>query len=197
MVSGSPHGVALMRVPPLAAYVTSSSRRKLSLHTPGGRKISSLPSNNPPNEKLQLSEKLPQPWILALLQWTLIQNSSFQHPPSSIKRKLLSFVLQICLWFAIVCMSLAKCNSSAIPEYIRFCWPSFLPFCFKGWQLQLSCPELGIRKLRVMKATLTRVMVGYAYSESRGEIISLGWLLCNKGKFNVSNFLWNDYSFNQ
>ena len=51
---------------------------------------------------------------------------------------------------------------------------------YEGWQLQLSCPKFGIRILRLMKDTLTRVMLGYAYPVSHTEITSLGWQLCKK-----------------
>ena len=39
---------------------------------------------------------------LTLLSWTFFQNNSSQLPP---KRTFLSFVLQTCLWFTIVCIS--------------------------------------------------------------------------------------------
>ena len=67
MESGSPEGGALMHyhsLPLAEVYLAFLNWKKLTLHTPaGGRKIFSLPSNSPANEKPPQSanEKLPPP----------------------------------------------------------------------------------------------------------------------------------------
>lgn len=68
-------------------------------------------------------EKLPP---LELFQWTSVQNSPSQIPSFLYKRMLSSFVLQTCLWFAIVCLSwiaislLFRINSILLAELLLF-----------------------------------------------------------------------------
>lgn len=81
-------------------YCSDPCRRRLTFHTPAGRRKNfSLPSNSPANVKL--------PHLANAKPVTTLNSMKQPLPPSSFppKCKPCSASLQACLWFAMVCLS--------------------------------------------------------------------------------------------
>ena len=99
---------ALTHTPLIEANFTYTSRKKLILCILRQRKIFSLPSNKPASKKpitTQPGRGLHKPKLLLSSSEFLFKTTPPKFLLSSMKTMLSVFVLQTCLWFAIVCRS--------------------------------------------------------------------------------------------
>lgn len=121
MELGSNEERTLTHVPLLAAYFTYPSKKEDFLFAQ--QQPSQWEDTAPPSVRNCPDSTLP------LLQWTLVQNSSSQFLPFLYKRIFIFFVLWICLWFTIACLSWIVISLLFLNNH--FCWLNYLSFSFK------------------------------------------------------------------